>query len=372
MSEQLINEVNRMKNLFGYKKGVVISEQTSQLLFEGVDTDEIVKLLKRASEFSSNRGGTSEQAFSEAIRMIDSIDTYKSVNSKLGGFGVPGLIHDEFDANDKEDQYWINGMRNHLKSIGLEVGNYKNGNIMIKIPVSKTQEPVTKTEPETEVKTPPTSKTQTPEKSKTPAKAAQKTQWTAEPKELDDDKNTLKKGMTGEKIGQLQTFLNIVGKKGQKLVTNNFWTLTDAALKKFYPEEYTTDKGVTKTLFDKIVTLKRKETPAEDILPINQKSDITPTEPKLRISQQMTDYNKNPQEFLKQSFDKMDPNVYYKSLYDAKLIEGEPSQDGDKRVRYRGPELKPEQQEKLTQAMTNLGYEFLRKGNDKRLVYRRK
>jgi hypothetical protein len=64
------------------------------------------------------------------------------------------------------------------------------------------------------------------------------------------------------------------------------------------------------------------------------------------------------------------PEEYYKELYDKKLIEGDP--EGQGRLRYRGPELNFDQQNLLTAAMDKMGYEFLRKGNDKRLVYRKK
>ena len=62
------------------------------------------------------------------------------------------------------------------------------------------------------------------------------------------------------------------------------------------------------------------------------------------------------------------PENYYNTLNSKGLIQGE----GDGRVRYKGPELSAEQQELLTKAMDGKGYEFARKGNDKRLVYKRK
>lgn len=40
MSKELISEVNKMKNLFGYKRGVVISEQlTTDQIFQGKNLD---------------------------------------------------------------------------------------------------------------------------------------------------------------------------------------------------------------------------------------------------------------------------------------------------------------------------------------------
>jgi len=84
------------------------------------------------------------------------------------------------------------------------------------------------------------------------SKTSTKTAWKAEPANLDDAANTLKKGMKGDKIKLLQQKLDIKGKNNQSLITGNFWDYTDTALMQKYPNEYTTEKGVTKTLFDKI------------------------------------------------------------------------------------------------------------------------
>jgi len=111
--------------------------------------------------------------------------------------------------------------------------------------------------------------------------------------------------------------------------------------------------------------------PAEKIplVPTNQTSnqpadDEDVATPQIQVPQQVTNYMAQQQKVIAN----VDPNDYYKTLYNAGLIQGE----GGNRVRYRGPELSKDQQDKLTQAMTNLGYEFYRKGNDKRLVYRKK
>lgn len=76
-------------------------------------------------------------------------------------------------------------------------------------------------------------------------------EFTPEPDILSDTV-TLKKGMTGEKIRQIQEVIKPTGRKGTPLITGNFWVYTDQALKKQFPE-YQTERGVTKSLFDKIV-----------------------------------------------------------------------------------------------------------------------
>ena len=66
MSKQFINEVNRMKDLFGYKKGQVISEQLTTKQKEasaagwGPVTDEYAKTLKVGSDgkILPKQGGT--------------------------------------------------------------------------------------------------------------------------------------------------------------------------------------------------------------------------------------------------------------------------------------------------------------------------
>jgi hypothetical protein len=111
MAKEILNELHRMKDLFGYKKGVVISEQTTS-------ADNIIDLLKRASEWSSNHGNTQEQKFSDAIRMINSLVLYNAVDYAFDG-GLAGLINSEFDVSDNEDLYWLNEMKNSLKTIGM-------------------------------------------------------------------------------------------------------------------------------------------------------------------------------------------------------------------------------------------------------------
>jgi hypothetical protein len=97
--------------------------------------------------------------------------------------------------------------------------------------------------------------------------------------------------------------------------------------------------------------------------PGKDEDDVQNQGPQIKIPQQVAQYQGQ-----QQTFANVEPNDYYTSLSDAGLIKGE----GGNKVRYRGPELSKDQQDKLTQAMTNLGYEFYRKGNDKRLVYRKK
>ena len=117
MKKNILNEINQMKYLFDYKKGVVISEQKI-ILNEG-KIEDIVKGLKDASQVLD---GTHEQDFANSLRKILNWDEYNKVDELLrrsGDMGLAGLIFDEFDAGIKDDQYWLKEFDKHFKSIGL-------------------------------------------------------------------------------------------------------------------------------------------------------------------------------------------------------------------------------------------------------------
>jgi hypothetical protein len=63
------------------------------------------------------------------------------------------------------------------------------------------------------------------------------------------------------------------------------------------------------------------------------------------------------------------PKQYYTNLTGQGFIKGE---EGNRRLKYTGPALNQEQQNLLTKAMDEMGYEFARKGNNNKLVYKRK
>jgi len=295
MSKEFISEVSRMKDLFGYKKGQVISEQSYVL---------------------------NEQTTPKQKEALDA------------GWGP---VTDDY-----------------AKSLPVDA----NGRI---IPNKIEPSTPAQTNVQTNVQTPAQTNVQTPAQTKTQTPVQTKTNWINEPDVLDNDKNTLKKGMMGSKVKELQNSLVIKGRAGKRLVTGKFWNLTDATLKQLLPQEYTTEKGLTLDLFNQLT----------HNLPL--KSNNT----QVTSNQGQVNTNLVPQQLKTQQTDLSLKNIttpenYYKSLYDAGLIQGEASTEGDNRVRYKGPELSKEQQDLLTQAMNNLGYNFYRKGDDKRLVYRKK
>ena len=353
MSKQFINEVSRMKDLFDYKRGVVISEQFSM----GTSSLEAIPLASGAAPVS------------------DAKNYPNSVFNPAAQYGIKGTKIEEYPEcvrafgnptpNKDKTQYSINGTGEYkgfqfyanpedavaekgrvLKPDGT-MGDYTcfSGKITIY-----------------------------GNNSTAPAAAAtttkQATQWIAEPATLDDDKNTLKKQMTGDKVKQLQTGLDIKGRGGKSLATGKFWTLTDAKLKELYPTEYTTQKGVTKTLFDKIVnpTLKASTAPAPTTIPLagTSAAPATGATPAAGAA---------PAPALKPivapTVAPTRPEAYFETLKTAGFIEGE----GQNTVRFRAPRgqktpnLSKEQQDLLTQHMNNAGYDFRRKGNDNRLVY---
>jgi hypothetical protein len=64
------------------------------------------------------------------------------------------------------------------------------------------------------------------------------------------------------------------------------------------------------------------------------------------------------------------PKDYYDELKGKGLITGD--EDGQGRIRYKGPKLNFDQQNLLTRAMDEKGYEFARTGNNNKLVFKKK
>jgi len=129
MNKKILNEISEMKYLFGYKRGVVISEQTPPT---DNGADNIVAKLNTASEYTLRHGGTSEQDFSNAIRMIDSVETYNAVNAKFKG-GLSGLINSEFSVSQKADLYWLNQMKTWFESVGITM-SWDSGKVELSVP----------------------------------------------------------------------------------------------------------------------------------------------------------------------------------------------------------------------------------------------
>jgi len=137
MNKKILNEISEMKYLFGYKRGVVISEQTPPT---DNGADNIVAKLNTASEYTLRHGGTSEQDFSNAIRMIDSVETYNAVNAKFKG-GLSGLINSEFSVSQKADLYWLNQMKTWFESVGITM-SWDSGKVEISAPAAAPAAPV--------------------------------------------------------------------------------------------------------------------------------------------------------------------------------------------------------------------------------------
>jgi hypothetical protein len=343
MSKQFINEVSRMKDLFGYKRGVVISEQ---------------KFLNEA-----------EIPFPAEPATAAPNSTYSSTWNPVAQYGIKGTKVEEYPEcvrafgnptpNQDKTQYAINGTGEYkgfqfyanstqngrvLKPDGT-MGDYTCFNGKINIYGNNSTAPA----------------------AAAAAAAKQPTQWTKEPATLDDSNNTLKKRMTGEKVKQLQTGLDIKGRGGKSLATGKFWTLTDTKLKQLYPNEYTTQKGVTKTLFDKIVnpTLKASTAAAPTTIPLAgtqaaPATGVTPA-PELKPIVAPTAATTTPAD-------------YYNTLFKAGFVQGAP-EEGDNKIKINAPKgqkmpnLSKEQQELITNYLNSVGYDFYRKGDDNRLVY---
>lgn len=318
MSKQFINEVSRMKDLFDYKRGVVISEQNP---------------FNPAAQYGIK--GTKIEEYPECVRGFGNpIANQNKTEYSIAGTGeYKGF---QFYVNTGDN---LNPKGRVRKSDGT-MGDYTCFNNRIIIDGNYDTTPVNSA---------PTTK--------------QATQWIKEPATLDDSNNTLKQKMTGEKVKQLQTGLDIKGRGGKSLATGKFWTLTDAKLKELYPSEYTTQKGVTKTLFDKIVnpTLKASTAPAPTtIQAAGASTAAAPTQLSVRT-------NPNLQTVQTQLAAKQTPEDIYNTLKSGSLVQGDL---GNNNIRIDAKALNDEQRNKLQEYMTSNGYEYRRtKNRDGRLVY---
>jgi hypothetical protein len=314
MSKQFINEVSRMKNLFDYKRGVVISEQVPN------------KFDPNGYYPSLGIGGGNKSKFTP--KQIEAIKA-----------GWPQAISDEFAKNLPVD---------------------KNGKI-----IPKKDEPVTKSEPTTKsvnksVTKPVNKQTSTSKDTyMSPIELKQNVGNKTGVQAFQDWLDTTYSGWH-KKYQKLNGEVNKgYGKFG--LYTNDAWN----EHKKEYLNKNPNLAADMKT--DSTV-------PPTDVT--GQASQTTQTAQQGQTAQPAQTAkapqlaNATPKNVDLSLAASITPEKYYEQLYKTGLIQGEPG--GDNRIRYKGPELNAEQQALLTKAMENMEYEFYRKGNDNRLVYRKK
>jgi len=116
-----------MKYLFGYQRGVVISEQKKVLNESVWPIEDIAKGLKSSSKVLWL--GTFEQTFAQWLRGLETFQDIKDINkyfSERGDMSLEELIYDEFDADDDEDKYWLRKFDEHFKSKGIST-NFLSG-----------------------------------------------------------------------------------------------------------------------------------------------------------------------------------------------------------------------------------------------------
>jgi hypothetical protein len=139
--KNIINEeLGRMKNLFGYKRGIVISEQAATLppsnaanfptkipaaqpATQAPNSFEVAK--KIANELNTAvmyPGDTNEKKFVDAIKMIKTPQELRVVNNIFKGLGkkmdIATVINDELGINYFQ---YVKSIVDHLKSIGVSV-----------------------------------------------------------------------------------------------------------------------------------------------------------------------------------------------------------------------------------------------------------
>ena len=123
MNKKILNEIEQMKYMFGYKRGVVISEQKKVLSESVWPIKDIAKGLKD----SSSGVGTREQNFADWLRGLKTFQDIKDLNkhfSEQGDISLEELIYDEFDAGSKDDQYWLKKFDEHFKEKGVDIRKY--------------------------------------------------------------------------------------------------------------------------------------------------------------------------------------------------------------------------------------------------------
>jgi len=89
----------------------------------------------------------------------------------------------------------------------------------------------------------------------------------------------------------------------------------------------------------------------------NQPDEEDVATPQIQVPQQVTNYMAQQQKVMANA----DPNAYYKTLYDSGLFKGA----GGGRVKYKGPDLTPEQLKLINTAFVNMGYEEAKDKGDK-------
>ena len=114
MKKQISEEINSMKFLLNYKRGVVISEQVNQQTPEQKIVNDIISA--RDSAF-----GTNEKGIVDAIKSIKSVtqlkqidDILKSTGAKLG---IAATINNEMGMGDIP---MVREIETHLKQIGAD------------------------------------------------------------------------------------------------------------------------------------------------------------------------------------------------------------------------------------------------------------
>jgi len=326
--KDLLNEMDRMKGLFGYKRGVVISEQIPFANTENTNATN-VNTFNPAAQYGIK--GTKVEEYPECVRAFGN-PTPNKTKTQYSINGTGEYKGYQFYTNTGDN---LRPKGRVLKPDG-EMGDYQCFNNKILIDNKEITKPATQ---------------------ETPTATATETK---KQKNIFDIVQSEKNPTTGKNYVWKEVRHAYQLEKQPSTPEGSIQTNTQlqkdwlAGWRPGQQKKTTTDVKPAEKI-PLVPTNQTSNQPADD-------EDVAT--PQIQVPQQVTNYMAQQQKVIAN----VDPNDYYKTLYNAGLIQGE----GGNRVRYRGPELSKDQQDKLTQAMTNLGYEFYRKGNDKRLVYRKK
>lgn len=270
-SKKILSEIARMKSLFGYERGVVISEQTMMGTVPSVypqtpppPQSEEQKIAQEIVD-ATQGAGTNPKNVMLALNKIKNADQFWNVNSGLKMVGnkmdFQTIINDEYGVLNGPD---ATNIINKLKEWGIDATAQIDGRKMVSNTFKITSLGNITKKPDDNKKKP------------------QQTTFTA------NENFPLKFQQSGEKIKQLQTALDVRNKSGQPNITGKFWTATEAAVKAKAGElgmPYSRATGVDEALFNAIIDSSNKGVattkPKEDLGTIERTKlgDVTATAP---------------------------------------------------------------------------------------------
>jgi len=243
-SQKILSEINRMRSLLTYQRGVVISEQKDNSYNLLVEQDMYADARTISDELKSTFNADEQKIvnimkkYDDSKKFSDFLVAFKQVTGKDLGQAFGNTFSPYTDRKEWAD------MKSFLDkiSVTMTMQNDNKGNSTVVFNVQQ---------PKTDSKV--TGDTINPQKA---------TVFTP------NETFPLKFQQKGEKIKQLQTALGVKNKNGQPNITGKFWTATEIALKNKAKEiglVYDRAKGVDEKMFNQIISSNKTETSNEPL-----------------------------------------------------------------------------------------------------------